>query len=182
MPPNERGEKDSEDTVRSPAVSSAGSARPLPRRHDRFDRIAAGPIDGPGCGAARARANLPRDTPKPSAREWCTADPGSPQTVTVPGLQRTAGGPIAKSTKASAALRCARDTHLSAYGATSDQASRESPGRFGARSGLPDRRRWSVLVKDLAVDPRRSISESGQAAAVSGHIQGVWGRPRPREP
>src|SRR5262249_29988662 len=33
----------------------------------------------------------------------------------------------------------------------------------------PDRRRWSVLVKDLVVDPRRSISESGQAAAVSGH-------------
>src|SRR5262245_23807156 len=31
--------------------------------------------------------------------------------MTVPGLQRTADGLIAKSTKASAALRCARDTH-----------------------------------------------------------------------
>jgi len=43
-------------------------------------------------------------------RSWCAADPGPPQTGTVPGLQRTAAAALCVFPDASAALRCARDT------------------------------------------------------------------------
>src|SRR5437870_1310953 len=82
--------------VSAPRLRASSSNAPAPTSSRRCEA----PKDGhsretsgvacPGCGAARAAAKR------------CTADPGSPRTETVPGLQRT--------TRLRLALRCARDT------------------------------------------------------------------------
>src|SRR5438552_6934772 len=91
----------------------------------------------PGCGAARNEV------------ERCTADPGPPRTVTIPGLHRT--------TSLCFVLRCARDT-LS----WPSQAPRE-PNEFTRRSEPAVCRRAGLVAPWSAAgtDSRWSAADDG---------------------